>query len=157
MSDIHIQDFYRDIGLVLSKLFATFPRKVTLYVEDISGPDQVDEYGLHSERHLSSLSAMIWLKDQGYIDYESLVRQEAIDFAVLTEKSFLLLTMQSSLNLPPQMQQDLESLEQQSLPPYALKQAISNIAILRQALKTASSMNIERIVAHLLEQGFQRR
>ena len=153
MSDIHIQDFYKDIGIILSKLYATFPRKVTLYVEDISGPDQVDEYGLHSERHLSALSAVVWLQDQGYIQYETLVRQEAVDFAVLSEKSFLLLTTQSSISLPNQLQENLEALEKQQLPAYAMKQALSNITLLRQALKSGSSINIEQVVFHLLEQG----
>ncbi len=150
MSDIHIQDFYKDIGIALSKLYASFPRKVTIYVEDISGPDQVDEYGLHSERHLSALSAIIWLKDQGYIDYETLVRQEAIDFAVLTEKSFLILTSQAVISLPDAMQ---ESLALENLPPYALKKALTNISLLRKALKSRSSINIEQVVFHLLEQG----
>ncbi|MCK5881920.1 MAG: hypothetical protein KAG18_08585 [Sinobacterium sp.] len=150
MSDIHIQDFYKDIGITLSKLYATFPRKVTTYVEDICGSDQVDEYGLHSERYLSALSGIVWLKDQGYIDYESLVKQEAVDFAVLTEKSFLILTSQAVINLPDAMQ---ESLELDSLSPYALQKALSNISLLRTALKSRSSINIERVVFHLLEQG----
>lgn len=154
MSDIHIQDFYNDVGMTLSKLYASFPRKVTLYVEDISGSDQVDEYGLHSQRHLSALSAIMWLKDQGYIDYESLVRQESVDFTVLTEKSFLILTNQSLVSLPNAMQ---EKLELDDLPPYALKQALSNIALLRKALKSRSGINTEHVVFHLLEEGSLRK
>ncbi len=153
MSDIHIQDFYKDVGLVLSKLYSTFPRQSTLYVEDISGSDQVDEYGLHSDRHMSGLSAIIWLKDQGYIDYAGLVRQEAVDFAVLTEKSFLILTSQATVSLPESMR---ENLELDELPSFALKKALSNINLLRQALKSRSSINIEQVVFHLLEEGSQR-
>ena len=153
MSDIHIQDFYKDIGITLSKLYATFPRKVTVYVDDVSGPDQVDEYGLHSERYMSALSAIIWLKDQGYISYESLVKQEAVDFAVLTEKSFILLTNQAIVSLPDAMQ---DSLELENLPRYALKKALTNISLLRKALKSHSSINVEQVVFHLLEQGSSR-
>ena len=42
MSDLHIDDFYHDAGLILALLYAVFPRKTTLYVEDISGPDTPD-------------------------------------------------------------------------------------------------------------------
>jgi len=154
MSDLHIQDFYKDIGITLSKLYATFPRKVTLYVEDISGPDLVDEYGLHSDRHLSALSAIVWLKDQGYINFETLVRQEAVDMAVLSEKSFLLLTTQANVNLPDSMQEKLANGQPlEELPSVALKSALSNINLLRHALKSRASLNIEQIVFNLLEQG----
>jgi hypothetical protein len=103
---------------------------------------------------MSALSGVIWLKDQGYIDYESLVKQEAIDFAVLTEKSFLILTNQAVISLPDAMQ---ESLALENLPPYALKKALTNISLLRKALKSRSSINIEQVVFHLLEQGSLRR
>lgn len=150
MSDIHILDFYKDIGLTLAQLYSSFPKRIMLYVEDISGPDEMDEYGLHSDRHVSCLSAMIWLKDQGYIDYESIVKQESIDFSTLTEKSFLLLTRQANMALPENLSEDLNL---DTLPPYAVKQAITNINLLRKALKSKSSINIEAVVFNLLEQS----
>ena len=50
MADIHIDDFYRDVAAIFLRLYALFPRKSTLFVEDISGPDQPDEFGLHHPR-----------------------------------------------------------------------------------------------------------
>ena len=146
MSDFHIEEFYHDIGLILSRLYASFPRRSQVYVEEISGADNVDEYGMHSERHLSCFSAIIWLKDHGYIDYECTVRQESADQAVLSQKSFLLLSSQSTITFD-----DDRSYE--NLPPYAQKKAITHINILRKALKSQSAINISKVVFHLMEQA----
>lgn len=97
MNDIHIEDFYRDAALILIALYKHFPRKQLLFVEDISGPDTPDEFGLHTPRHLSCLQTMIWLGDEGFLRYEDIVRQEAIEQSVLTQRAFLLL---SSVELP---------------------------------------------------------
>ena len=147
MSDIHIEEFYHDIGLILSRLHASFPRRTTLYVEDISGEDTPDEYGLHSERYMSCLSAMSWLNDQGYIDFESMVKQEAIDQVVLTEKSFWILANQATIN----MGDDTPELE--NLPPYIAQKSITNVSLLRRALKSKSSIKISQIVFHIMEQS----
>lgn len=148
MSDIHIEEFYHDIGLILSRLYACFPRQSTIYVADISGPDTPDEFGLHSERHNACLSAMIWLASQDYIRFDSIVREEAIEHACLTEKSFLTLSNQASIDLP-------EPLALENLPPYILKKSISHIALLRRALKSQSIVNISDIVLHIMEQSRQ--
>jgi len=89
MIDVHIDDFYHDIAATLLSLYQQFPRKVSLYIEDVSGPDDVDEFGLHSQRHLSCMGAMLWLQDEGYIRFEELVREEAIEAATLTQKAFV--------------------------------------------------------------------
>lgn len=89
MIDVHIDDFYHDIAATLLSLYQQFPRKVSLYIEDVSGPDDVDEFGLHSQRHLSCMGAMLWLQDEGYIRFEELVREEAIEAATLTHKAFV--------------------------------------------------------------------
>ena len=89
MIDVHIDDFYHDIAATLLSLYQQFPRKVSLYIEDVSGPDDVDEFGLHSQRHLSCMGAMLWLQDEGYIRFEELVREEAIEAATLTQKAFI--------------------------------------------------------------------
>ena len=77
MIDVHIDDFYHDIAVILLSLFQQFPRKVNLYVEDVSGPDEMDEFGLHTPRHLACVGAMMWLQDEGYIRYEDLAREES--------------------------------------------------------------------------------
>ncbi|WP_323843844.1 hypothetical protein [Microbulbifer magnicolonia] len=91
LDDLHIHDFYRDAGRTLLALFHNFPAPATVYVEDIAGPDTPDEFGLHSPRHLACLGAMTWLKHSGYIHFSQLVRQEAMEEAVLSHRGFLLL------------------------------------------------------------------
>ena len=48
MADIHIEEFYKDAAIALVQLYNAFPRRVNLFVEDIAGPDEPDEFGLHS-------------------------------------------------------------------------------------------------------------
>jgi len=96
LDDLHIHDFYRDAGRVLLALYLQFPAPSTVYVEDIAGPDTPDEFGLHSPRHLACLGAMTWLKECGYINFSQLVRQEAVEEATLTHRSFLLLVTRNS-------------------------------------------------------------
>ncbi|WP_160153177.1 hypothetical protein [Microbulbifer sp. ALW1] len=91
LDDLHIHDFYRDAGRILLALFQQFPAPATIYVEDIAGPDTPDEFGLHSPRHLACLGAMTWLKECGYINFSQLVRQEAVEEATLSHRSFMLL------------------------------------------------------------------
>ena len=140
MNDSHIDAFYRDAGLVLQKLYRAFPRKTAIYVEDISGPDKPDEYGLHSDRYLACLSTMVWLAEQGYLTYESTIRQEAIDQAVLTHKSFTLLSSHCPLN----------SAAAATLSAADDEHPRSNIVRLRQALKTNSAPLVADTMRQLL-------
>ena len=91
MADLHIDDFYRDVALIMLHLYSNFPRKIILYVEDVCGPDSPDEYGLHTERFQGCFSAMVWLTEQGYIQFEDTIREEALDQTVLSQRGFLLL------------------------------------------------------------------
>ncbi len=139
MTDSHIDDFYRDAGLVLKKLYRAFPRKIAIYVEDISGPDEPDEYGLHSNRYLACLSTMVWLAEQGYLTYESTIRQEAIDQAVLTHRGFTLLSSHYPFDPASHTQ-----------PTVAGDKALhSNIAALRGALKSCSAPELATVMRHL--------
>lgn len=146
MADLHIDDFYFDIGLTLSRLYSSFPRRCTLYVADISGPDTPDEFGVQSDRFLSCFSAMLWLRDQGYILFDSTIRQEAIDQAVLTESSFLVLSSQARV-------QPFEEFSTDGLPTSVAEKAITNINLLRRALINRSSIEIGRIVFHIMDQS----
>lgn len=92
MADLHIEDFYKDGVCALLQLYFAFPRRISVFVEDICGPDTVDEFGLHSKRHLGCLGAMLWLAEEGFLRYTDTIRQDAIDQAVLTQKAFLLLS-----------------------------------------------------------------
>jgi len=143
MADIHIDDFYRDVATIFLRLYAVFPRKSTLYVEDICGPDQPDEFGLHHPRFQAGFSAMVWLADHDYLNFQETIRAEALDQVVLSQKAFLLLTSRSSL-------QPVEITDENDLPPSVLEQTASNIAQLRSALREGSSIRMQKCVFYLL-------
>lgn len=142
MADLHIDDFYRDVATIFLRLYAVFPRKTILYVEDICGPDQPDEFGLHHPRFQAGFSAMVWLAEHGYLNFQDTIRAEALDQVVLSQKAFLLL---SSRSLP-----DAAPAEADGLPPSVREQALSNVSRLRQALREGSSIALGRCVAQLL-------
>jgi hypothetical protein len=151
MSDIHIDDFYKDAGMILVRLYASFPRKSTLYVEDICGPDTPDEFGLHSERFLSCFSTMVWLAEQGYLAFESTIRQEAIDQAMLTHKGFLLLSSRCALPADElKLSTTTDELAEGKIPPSVLDDLHTNIVQLRKALKSRSSIRIKKCMHYLL-------
>lgn len=88
MAELHIEEFYRDCACILLQLYASFPRKGTVFVEDICGPDAPDEYGVHSKRHQACFGAMLWLEEEGFLRFQDTIRQEAIDQACLTQQAF---------------------------------------------------------------------
>lgn len=92
MFDIHIEEFFHDSFRVLNTLYAAFPKKCNVFVEDIAGADQVDEYGLHSDRSQCCFGTMLWLDQEGFIRFESTLRQEAIDQAILTMKGLAMVS-----------------------------------------------------------------
>lgn len=145
MNNLHVEDFYKDAAIALTRLYSVFPRKHTLWVEEISGPDNPDEYGLHSDRYMGCFSTLLWLADYGFIRYEDTIRQDAIDQAVLTQKAFVLLSKRSEL--PLQEEPD------ESLPQSIRVQQQTNIYQLKQALRSKSSSLISQCMLHLLEQG----
>lgn len=153
MSDIHIDDFYKDAGKILSVLYANFPRKTTLYVEDISGEDSPDEFGLHSERFLSCFSTMVWLEETGYLKFDSTIRQEAIDQATLTHRGFLILASRCTIyqQLRPSLTDENITKREQGEPSASLiEDSHANIILLRAALKSHSSIEIKRCMYYLL-------
>ncbi|GAB2504203.1 hypothetical protein [Microbulbifer agarilyticus] len=125
LDDLHIHDFYRDAGRILLALFQQFPAPATIYVEDISGPDTPDEFGLHSPRHLACLGAMSWLKECGYINFAQIVRQEAVEEATLSHRSFLLMVSRG-------------------------EDGMSNAEKLNEAIRGGSSPQLEALVVDLM-------
>src|SRR5690606_36785477 len=105
------------------QLYNAFPRRTTVYAEDIYGPDSTDDYGIQSPRHRAFFSALRWLADEGYLRYEDTIRQEALDQAVLTHKAFIL------LNTPIPVSPDAG----------LLAERVSHIQRLRQPIATGSS------------------
>lgn len=93
MFDIHIEEFFHDSFKVLKTLYQAFPKKCNVFVEDIAGTaDQPDEYGLHSDRFQCCFGSMLWLEQEGFIRFESTLRQEAIDQASLTMKGLAMVS-----------------------------------------------------------------
>jgi hypothetical protein len=88
MLDVHIDDFFKDCAVILLHGFKYFPSKQILYVEDICGPDEADEFGLHSPRHIAAFGAIIWLQEEGYIRFNEVDRQESVDEFILGSKAF---------------------------------------------------------------------
>ena len=143
MADLHIEDFYRDVAKIFLQLYAVFPRKSILYVEDISGPDEPDEFGLHHPRFQACFSTMVWLSEHGYLAFDAPIGQEALDQVVLTRRSFLLLSSRSDLALSKPPREPAPSVSEHSR---------SNIAQLRSALASASSLQIRECVDYMLAQ-----
>ena len=143
MADLHIEDFYRDVARIFLHLYNSFPRKIVLYVEDISGPDEPDEFGLHHPRFDACFSTMIWLGEQGYLSYDATIGREALDQAVLTRKSFLLLTSRSNLDPAAAIAADTAA-------PSIAATLGTNVTQLRAVLRSASSIDIGRCVSYLL-------
>lgn len=143
MADIHIDDFYRDAALSLLRLYALFPRPETLFVEDITGPEETDEFGLHSKRHMSALATMAWLGDEGYLRHQGLIRQEALDQVVLTGAAFL------ALNKTPRAPRPVDVTDQsRSL----VDERQTNVYALRDAIKRRDSARIRRVMLDLMDQ-----
>lgn len=89
LDDLHIVDFCNDVGRIFLLLHRWFPRMQEVYIGDLIGFEEPDEYGLYSKRHESCLSTLIWLKAEGWIRFDSVVRREAVDQCVLTQLSFI--------------------------------------------------------------------
>lgn len=138
MASLQIDEFYRDAAKILVSLFDVFPRPVTIYAEDIAGPDEPDEYGVHSKRYQACFAAMLWLGEEGYIRYQDVIRQDAVDQAVLTGRCF-------SALIAPQTAPD------ETLPESVRIEQSSAVFQLRQALSSGSSDAVARAFAPLLE------
>lgn len=145
MADLHIEDFFRDVATIFVRLYAGFPRKIILYVEDISGPDEPDEFGLHHPRFQAAFSAMVWLGEHGYLNFQDTIREEALDQVVLSQKGFLLLSSRSEL-------QTVDINNESGLPPSVLEESLTNISQLRSALQDGSSIMLRKCVLYLLSQ-----
>ena len=98
MHDLNIGDFCKDTARIILTLYRRFPQKSTLYVEDISGPDLADDFGLHSPRHMACFSAILWLAEEGWLRYTSTIQQDAVDEVVLSQKAFVFFASPATSN-----------------------------------------------------------
>jgi hypothetical protein len=83
MSDLNIDDFRRDTAITLLRLYNNFPRPHTLYISEVCGEDSEDEFGLISRRYEACLAAMMWLSDEGFIQFKTLITDQGIEQATL--------------------------------------------------------------------------
>jgi len=137
MYDIHIEEFYRDCAVSLLTLYMSFPRKNGVFVEDIAGPDAPDEYGVHSARFQACFGAMLWLESEGYLNYESLIRQEALDQACLTSLGLRLLN-------------DMDELNEQAYSD-AFPKNVPNVEVIRYVLKNGTSTQLAQIMIQFFD------
>ncbi|QLC74580.1 hypothetical protein LPB260_28295 [Pseudomonas sp. LPB0260] len=133
--DLQIDDFYKDAASGLLMLYQVFPRKMALYVEDLIGREEPDEFGLPSKRHQSCLSALLWLAEEGYLRFDSTIAYDALDQAVLSEKGFLRLSRGVPHALP----------EGEALPPSVRRVQGSLAHQLREALAQRHGERIARL------------
>ncbi|MGH8354703.1 MAG: hypothetical protein ACRERY_14450 [Pseudomonas sp.] len=137
--DLQIDDFYKDAAGGLLLLYQAFPRKIALYVEDLIGREEPDEFGLPSKRHQSCLGALLWLAEEGYIRFDSSIGYDAVDQAVLTEKGFLRLTR----TLPHALR------EGEALPPSVRRVHATLAHQLREALSHGQGERVARLIQQL--------
>lgn len=147
MSDLHIDDFCRDVALALAHLYLAFPRKQILYVEDLLGPVETDEFGLPTTRFQACFSALVWLGEEGWLRFDAPIRQEALDQAVLTQRAFLLLSAAAE---PGAAVSQRGTGHDAALPPSVAAAESSRIARLRRALRQGSSIELGNAVRELL-------
>lgn len=154
MADIHITDFYRDAAKALNQIYGSFPRLITVFVEDICGPDTPDEFGLHSPRHQACFATLLWLAAEGYIRYQDTIRQEAIDQVTLTHKGFTLLSAQLSCRsaAADKVTHINRQLSGQTAQCELVGDFSPAIDLLRAALRTRASSAVDSIMQILLDQ-----
>jgi len=140
MSDINVDDFFQDAARVLISLYQVFPRRKTVFVEDISGAEEPDEFGMYSNRYLACYSTLLWLAEEGYLRYEEPIHQEAIDQAVLTGRCFTLLAS-------PLPGKEVD----EDLPDSVKLERSSSIFQLRAALKARSSAQLRYAMLELFQ------
>lgn len=139
--DLQIDDFYKDATSGLLMLYQAFPRKMALYVEDLIGREEPDEFGLPSKRHQACLGALLWLGEEGYLRFESTIAYDALDQAVLSEKGF----MRLSRGIPHALR------EGDALPP-SVRRVHATLAFqLREALAQQHGERIARLTRLLFE------
>jgi hypothetical protein len=139
--DLHIDDFYKDAAAGMLQLHQFFPRKTALYIEDLIGREDTDEFGLPSKRHESCLGTLLWLAEEGYLRFDSIIAYDALDQAVLSEKGFLRL----SRSVPYALD------EGQALPP-SVRRVHATLAFqLREALSQKHGERLARLTRLLFE------
>jgi hypothetical protein len=139
VADIHIDDFFKDAGGALALLYQQFPQPVQLFVEDLTGPQEIDEYGLPNKRHRACFATLLWLAEEGFIRYVDTIRQDALDQTTLTGRCFTRLIAPAAEDPDP------------ALPTYVQLERGTHIHRIREALASRDSIAIRTTMGKLLE------
>ncbi|MFN3235776.1 MAG: hypothetical protein ACE37D_01835 [Pseudomonadales bacterium] len=158
MADINVENFYRHIAKILHILYTHFPTRAALYVDEVAGIDEPDEYGLHSPTYTAGFFAMLWLADEGFIKYADTIRQDGIDQAFLTHRAFLILTQPTEEMIndfgtdnDPESAGNVVSIQPvENISPSLQEEQKLIISQLRAALRSGSSIAINKVVDHIL-------
>lgn len=148
MADIHIEEFYKDTAVALVQLYNAFPRRVNLFVEDIAGPDEPDEFGLHSRRHMACFGSLLWMAEEGLIRYVDTIRQEALDQAVLSQRAFTRLSAPASPTLVASIEPHVIA-GGESLPPSVRADLATHVHIIRETLRTGHSAKLSYVMQEI--------
>ncbi len=154
MADINIENFYRHIAVALNLLYSNFPSKFALYVDEVAGIDEPDEYGLHSPRYTSGFFALLWLEEEGYMRFADTIREDGVDQACLTHKAFLKLSAACDpIYVDPTLDNASTVLPLEprvSLSPSVIEERKLVISQLRRALRSGSSLAVDKVIQHIL-------
>lgn len=150
IDDLHIEDFCKDTAKTLLALYKRFPQKTTLYVEDISGPDTPDEFGLHSPRHSACFNTFLWLAEHDYLQFDQTIRQEALEGAALSHRAFTFLSSWRGA-APITASSEPELAEQKRSEPN--KAPSTRIEHLRSTLLHGSSTQLKDLVIAYMQQS----
>ena len=148
MADLNVEDFFKDCARVLDVLYRSFPTPTTVYVEDISGSEDTDEFGMHSKRYLSCFSTLLWLEAEGFIRYHEPIRQEAVDQAVLSNRSFILLSTPRTISGSEPTSHGAQI--PAKIPASIAAEQRAHIAHIRSALKERDSVHLRYAVLAFL-------
>lgn len=155
MADINIENFYKHIAKTLNILYSSFPTQQAVYVDDIAGIDEPDEYGLHSPHYTAGFFALLWLADEGFLRYADTIRQDGVDQACLTHKAFLRLSEPADpIYVDPGSRGEDSNVVSiapaEELSPSIVEDRKLVINQLRSALRSGSSIHITKVVRHIL-------
>ncbi len=145
MTDINIDDFFKDAAKALIQLYKNFPREHAVFVDDIHATEELDEYGMHSDRYLACFSTLIWLGEEGYVRYATTIRQDAIDQAVLTARCFTRLCAPAA---------NLDGMDVSELPESVRIEQSTNIHGLESAVAERSSARVRSAMLSLMREMF---
>lgn len=145
MTDINVDDFFKDAAKALVALYGVFPRRHGIFVDDVYQQEEPDEFGLHSERYQACFGTLLWLGEEGYLRFQETIQNEAIDQAVLTGRCFTLLSSPVAQGTSQEAAAD-----DANLPDLLRLERSTHIHQIKSALKDRSSMELRQAMSALM-------